>query len=242
MTLRRFVCVVVSATFVSFAALGNACFAETVFFDDFNQDGSPVGWYQWLGSGFVSDGALRITTDTGGTGVMRVLGLDLEETSIRAQGRLLDADANIDLIARHRPENQVNGVGSYFAGIQADGGVAIAIGGEAARIVEQTDTDLAPLEEDVVLQLDVMDNTVSFWAWRPGESMPLEPLLTYVDENDSQPFGDIAVASFSEQGPTLGGLFRYVHVANAHVPEPSAAFLLLSALSVLAAARQRRRS
>ena len=237
--MSRFIWAVSSFLFLCIVTCGNASFGETVFDDDF-EDGQLDGWFQWLGSASAIDGDMHITVDSNGNGVMRVLGLNLEDTSIRAQGRLLDPESDLVLVARHRPDNQVNGVGSYLGGIFPDGVVFIGVGGAASQIVEEADTDLAPLEEDVLLQLDVIGNTVSLWAWRPGETMPVDPLVSAIDPDNLQPFGDVAVASFSLKttSPT-SGLYRYVQVANAHIPEPST--VVLSCLGVAAVLAWRRK-
>ena len=48
------------------------------------------------------------------------------------------------------------------------------------RVVE---TDIRPLNEDVVLQLDAFGDDVKFWVWRPGEPRPDEPIVHYTEQD-----------------------------------------------------------
>jgi hypothetical protein len=95
-------------------------------------------------------------------------------------------------------------------------------------------TDLDALQEDVILQFDVFGNEMRLWAWRPNEPMPLEPQLTATD--DVLPMGEFGV--FFDAGPDAAtpgsGVFRYVHVASTHIPEPSTlAIALLGAIGLV---------
>lgn len=210
-----------AVVFVVFAGVihcGKVSVGETILVDEFD-DSNLNGWYQWFGHASAVDGSMNITVDGHGRGVMRSLGLNLEDTSIRVQGRLLDDSSSLALVARHRPGNPVNRIGSYFGSIYPDGSVHIeGGGGGGAAIQTHGETDLSPMEEDVLLQLDVTDNTIKLWAWRVDEPMPVEPLISTTDPRNSQPFGDIAVASFSfSTNRPKSALFRYVKVADQHL-------------------------
>ena len=83
-------------------------------------------------------------------------------------------------------------------------------------------TDIDPRMEYIVIQLDVIGDEISVWAWRPNETMPDEPILTAFD--DKLEMGPIFLWAASEdfdgeRVQNVTGVFRYVHVADAHIPD-----------------------
>jgi hypothetical protein len=62
--------------------------------------------------------------------------------------------------------------------------------------------------------------------------MPSAPLVTATDGSLSQ--GEVGIGYFSLQpSPMLGNaIFRFVHVAGTHIPEPSTAGLVLAGAGV----------
>ena len=48
------------------------------------------------------------------------------------------------------------------------------------RVVQ---TDIRPLNEEVVLQLDAFGDDIKFWVWRPGERRPDEPIVHYTEQD-----------------------------------------------------------
>ena len=86
-----------------------------------------------------------------------------------------------------------------------------------------TPSDFRPIDEDVLLQFDVIGDTLSLYAWRPGESRPTVPQL----ETTSSLFSDGTVGiSYDPGAPGRGSAtFRFVHVADTSIPEPPTAAL-----------------
>jgi hypothetical protein len=77
-------------------------------------------------------------------------------------------------------------------------------------------TDLRPLEEDVVLQLDAFGEDIRFWVWRQGEPRPEEPIIQYTTEDDP---------TTDDGGVLFGTLyahaaFRHVLLSDSPIPAP----------------------
>ena len=77
-----------------------------------------------------------------------------------------------------------------------------------------TPTDLRPLEENVVLQLDTFGDNAKIWAWRAGEPRPAEPLVEYTaaDNPTSTPGGIMFGTLMAD------ALFRWVHISPTPIP------------------------
>jgi RNA polymerase sigma factor (sigma-70 family) len=220
--------------------------AATVFFDDFEDgsatDGSPVAWQAATGrypatTFSVLQGDLHLTVSQSNTsGSMFVpLPQALADASIQAVVRL-EGGGNDYAGVFARADN--NGV-SHTLEIEADGDVflGIAVSGVGMGTFTQVATDLRPTQEDVILRLDAIGNTMRAWVWRAGEAMPQEPLLTATDTANQVPTGVPGVfygASIPPE-PTLGtAIFRSVLVADMPIPEPSS--LALGSLGAVALA------
>ena len=129
-----------------------------------------------------------------------------------------------------------------YSGFLSSSTAFIGIGGGGATILAQTAVDFDVSEEDVLIQLDVFEDTITFWAWPADEQMPDEPTLTA--EGQSVASGRIFLwAGQSTVGPALPveGAFRFVHLATASIPEPSSTFLVvLGWIGVVAISRRRK--
>ncbi|MBN2293770.1 MAG: PEP-CTERM sorting domain-containing protein [Pirellulales bacterium] len=113
---------------------------------------------------------------------------------------------------------------SHALEIAVDGGLWFRIANQYQRIAT---TDLRPMDEDVILQLDAIGQTIRGWAWRAGETMPATPLVTRT--TILLPTGCPAVyysPNTTPQGTSGTAIYRYVHVANTSIPEPSTIILL----------------
>jgi hypothetical protein len=81
-----------------------------------------------------------------------------------------------------------------------------------------------PAEEDVMLQFDVFDNVLAAWAWRPGEPRPSEPLVLAIDERFTE--GTVGIDYWAQvpNGMLGNAVFRFVHVSDTHIDDPSCDF------------------
>ena len=223
------VLVVVSVQLLPFC---QSTLAETVFLDDFRdgdaQDGNPVTWNLVTPEQTtleVVDESLVLSIDA--TGISQRFnsaeadGISLLDTSIRTQLRL-SGNGRAGVFGRN-----------LSATITSDGG---------ANFFGLTDiaTGLDPLNEDVIIQLDVIGSMASIWVWRVGEPMPSTPLVT---TSGGRVPGPVAVAVQAEANAMASAQFRYVAVATTSIPEPSTGMLLgIAATSTLVGVRRRRRS
>ena len=62
--------------------------------------------------------------------------------------------------------------GNVWLGFQLDGSLEI---GTPGVTLAEAQTDLDP--ENVMLRFDAFDDTISGWAWEPGNEMPVDPLV-----------------------------------------------------------------
>jgi hypothetical protein len=212
--------------------------AATVFFDDFENgsatDGSPVQWEAVGGYPntifSVLQGDLRVgVSQANNSGVVTVPTVFLGDTSIRAQVRL-EGQSNEGVAIF------VRGAGSkaHTFQVAADSGLYFGITGSPFQRVE---SDLRPTQEDVILQLDAIGNSITAWAWRPGEPKPTAPAFSVITNQLPSGFAGVFYAPADLPLPTAGtAIYRYVHVANMPIPEPSGAPLTAAGGGVLAAA------
>lgn len=218
--------VVVSSAVCALPAQGNTIFRDT--FNDGNaEDGVPVMWTprpdrpgdynassgDYILSPFLPGSSENLTS--------QALDFTLTDTSIRSQVRLESDGSFLFLEARTQ----------YFAFIQRfeEERTRAGIGrsDESGQILLGSDFDVPfdILDEDAVLQFDVIGNELSLWVWPASGQMPDEPQATAVD--DMHASGTVAVGA-STEGPAI---YRYVHVADMHIPEPSG--LLLAVVGML---------
>jgi hypothetical protein len=82
-----------------------------------------------------------------------------------------------------------------------------------------------PVEQDIMLQFDAFGDKLSLWAWPVGQPMPTEPQIVAFDNTYAEgPAGLISAAFVAS--PTDSTTFRFIHVANMHIPEPSTSVLM----------------
>jgi hypothetical protein len=220
--------------------------ASTIFFEDFNDgnaaDGTPVSWLQvpgFSGTFDASSGDYFLAPSDRAI-VTTVPALKLQDVSIRTQVRILEPSAprgGVELLARADRGT----VTAILAGVNELGAAYITRSDVSCCFV-RTDTALRPLEQDVIMQLDVFGPTLKMWAWPAGQPMPSAPLLTATDNRIVS--GEVGIDYFSlEQSPMLGNaIFRYVHVASSHIPEPSTLLMVVVAgIAATICPRNRRR-
>ena len=235
----------VAACFLAVAMCAGAS-ANTIFFDDFNDgnavDGMPATWDpmvpQFPGTYDASSGDYRLTPPPRGATLSFMAALarsiTVNDVSIRARVRKIQ-DTPLDnewigIIARNNPANPslpASAYSHYEAYLQRNGDLVILNrpGGGSSNIeLGRANVGLDVTTEDVLLQFDLFGNTLSARAWRPGEPMPGSAQVEVTDSAYAS--GGIALTSTDGPNDSVG-VFRYVHVADMSIPEPSAAALLL---------------
>ena len=196
--------------------------AATVLYDDFEDgsatDGIPVAWLEsemFSGTFDASSGDYFLAPSERAI-VATAPGFNVPDVSIRSQFRILTPSApggGVELLARVDLAN----VDAYLGGLNEAGTAYIAPSGTALDLVS-INTNLHPLDEDIVMQFDVFGDLLSLWAWPADEPMPPEPLITATDSRFLT--GEVGIAYYSLQASNdLGNaIFRFVQVADKHIP------------------------
>ena len=147
----------------------------------------------------------------------------LTDTSVRAQVRLEGSSEGVALFARNK-----SGSGNviYQGGFNSDkGALYLGWNNPDFNLFDGVAFDYDLNAEDLVLQLDVIGNELTMWAWRPGDGMPAQPQLRFMDDSALATFGKPGIlGDFSSPGTASTAIFRYVIVADTHIPGPSADF------------------
>jgi hypothetical protein len=207
--------------------------AATIFYDDFEDgslvDGQPVSWTPGQDANLkIEKGSLVVT---GRSVPLAVPSIDsLTDVSIQVRMRVLEGD--YAGIAGRRTTGVRRGyftaVGEYLDQGKRKNDAFLAYAGSLETLHAQ-DVGFDPKLEDVILQLDIFGNKISYWAWPADEPRPAAPIGSVVDDVLSSVSGGIYLWASS---PGLSGAltgsaaFRYVRVANAPIPEPSTLGLL----------------
>lgn len=232
--------------------------AGTIFYDDFEDgdltngvpvtltDGQPVTWHGELGAALqIQDGSLVVSGTSVPIAVPSIGSLD--NVSIQVQMRVLQGDY-AGLAGRRTLGGPHTGyfvaVGEYLNNGVRTNDAFLAYAG-SLQILHAKDVNFDPKLEDVILQLDIIGNKVTYWAWPADEPRPAEPNGSVIDDTLSSGALYLWASSPGLSGNLNGrAAFRYVHVADtAIVPEPkSNALAGISGVILLvgAAARIRR--
>jgi MYXO-CTERM domain-containing protein len=215
----------------------------TFFFDDFNDadiaDGTPASWQlfqEFEGAFSAASGDLVLSPEVDKAIAIGPVGLELGTTSIRAQLSMTETGNGVGVFARASRDVPIV---SHIGGIAASGNLFIAREepepGSNPTTLAAAPTDLYPLTGDILVQMDFIGDTIQLWAWEPGQPMPAAPQVTATDIVPAT--GEVGV--FFD--PALTGndagtaVFRFFHVANTHIPEPSTfalAAILLGAIGL----------
>jgi hypothetical protein len=102
-------------------------------------------------------------------------------------------------------------------------------------------TELRPIDEDVMMQFDVFGTSLNMWAWRPEEQMPSAPLIIATDNRLARGEAGVHYYSFQPSSMLGSAIFRFVHVADMHIPIPEPSTLGISVFSLLGLMRYRDR-
>jgi hypothetical protein len=228
--------------------------ADTVFYDDFSDgsvtndvpldwNGNPVKWTELTTIGdFDATSGDYVFTPTNNASFMisGVVDIPLTDTSIRTQVRTTKNEGGVFVSARVQA---VPTIGNYFAGMEYRGNVGGTVlilgrvngGGNFTFFGGNPVLPFDVRTEDGVLQLDVIGTELKLWGWKAGDPMPDQPQLTATDSAYSE--GTMRLASAIDNLNI--GTYRYVHVADMHIPEPTT--LLLAMLGMAGPCCYRRR-
>jgi RNA polymerase sigma factor (sigma-70 family) len=202
--------------------------ADTIFFDDFNDgsamDGSPVTWIPVPGfnTGTFSAATGDYVLTQPANGAPQVVYpniLPLGTTSIRSRVRELQGSGPISLFGRF---NTIAPQSGYQAGIEPGGLYIVRTNAPFNNTdLASTTTDLNPSVEDVFLQFDMIGSQLNLFAWRAGDAKPNSPTLSAID--NTFPTGIAGILIDSEASHSIA--FRFVHVADMPIPEPTSVAL-----------------
>jgi hypothetical protein len=108
-------------------------------------------------------------------------------------------------------------------------------------ILGTADIPFNAVQQDVMLQFDAFGDKLSLWAWPVGESMPVEPHVVAFDNTYPEGPTGLISAAFAA-APSDSTTFRFLHVSNTHIPEPSTLVLMSLGGFVLLYAHRRTRA
>jgi len=188
--------------------------------DNFNDgsvtDGSPVTWSQDLfgffpGNYDASSGDYSLGGALTGQMVTWVDGVNFTNSYIRTQGVVLpgtlptEVDGNIAILGRL----DVNSVSAYVLYVDTGGtlGLQISLGGSLSNLAPTVNLGGINALSDIIIELDMVGNQLSGYAWLPGNPKPAVPQITATD--GTIPGGPAGVA-YDEDDDNTTGLFRFV--------------------------------
>ncbi len=177
------------------------------------------------------------------TGVPEVS--SLTDTSIRTQVRFGDSATGAASLFARSGGNTAIYQGGYF---YEEGAIGLYLGWNNTNdpfpgfhLFDAVAFDYDLKAEDLVLQMDVIGNELTIWAWRPGEGKPGVPQLTYTDVDARAVSGAAGILHDPDAAGTVSTTtFRYFQVADSPIPEPSTLFLSLLGLSAVCVGWQRK--
>ncbi|MFV1966266.1 MAG: hypothetical protein ACC628_12650 [Pirellulaceae bacterium] len=234
---RAVVCCVFAAVTCTQAASADTIFRDT-FSDGDAEDGMPVTWTPTDSPGIrdavSGDYVFTPVPESEDFFSSDVLNVILEDTSIRSRLRVSGLEGSVGFTVRNQSredrQNYFGGIG-YFPN---EGGTAMFLGrnNPGGSRVFFGNFPVLPFDirnADAMLQLDVIGNELKLWGWRAGDPIPGQPQL--VAQDDTYASGFVGIFSGSGVFNQNIGTFRYVHVADMHIPEPPT--LVLAALAWL---------
>jgi hypothetical protein len=243
---------------VLFASLALQASAATVFRDNFSDgsvtndvpldwNGNPVRWTELSNGDFDATSGDYVFTPTTNSDPMSstVADIALTDTSIRTQVRTSSEDGSVFVLARVQEPLEALSGGAYSGGLDYNpnfGGTRLILGrsnrsGPPTRFGDLTVLPFDVRIDDAVLQLDVIGNELKLWVWKAGDPMPDQPQLTATDNTWSE--GPMRIVNDADNLNVA--TFRYVHVADSHIPIPEPTTLLLAMFGMAGTCCYRRR-
>jgi hypothetical protein len=189
--------------------------------DNFNDgsvtDGNPVTWSQDLlgffpGNYDASSGDYSLSGAVTGQMVTWVDGVSFTDSYIRTQGVVLpgteptEVDGNLAILGRL----DTNTVSAYVLYVDTTGGtlgLQISLGGTLTDIAPPVELGTFDARSDIIIELDIVGNQLSGYAWQPGNPKPAAPQIMATDS--TLPAGPAGIA-YDEDDDNTTGLFRFV--------------------------------
>lgn len=233
-----------AATIVLVVAMGTAGTAiADIWYEDFT-DGS-IADETGLGFEFLqnvelqADGLVISTPSSSAPAAVVATGLERSENwSIRAQGRVLQDDTFFGPAITPN----VSGAGSLWTNISPRSiGMGSLMPSNSAADLNAGHT-FDPFAEDVVIQLDMFDQTARLWAWA-ASAPPASDIAPLLEADFVGPNGFAAVWVRSNAGPS-DAIIRNITVSTEHIaiPEPDASVVALFGIAGVAAVLRDQRS
>ena len=199
---------------------------NTILFDDFEdgsaEDGTPALWREGAltnGKAFV-DGGDFILEPTVGNGLSWMVEIPHGNVSIRTQARLLENRSPTDSLGLWGRGDEDGVIDSYWAVINTNGQLYAGVGDGPGSTRSIVNTSLDPVASDVFLQLDLIDDQISFTAWSEDFPKPIEPQVSFSDVRNQE--GALLGVVFANL-PSPGGIhspavFRHFEVLSDSEP------------------------
>jgi hypothetical protein len=189
--------------------------------DDFNDknitDGTPETWSTnplgfFPGNYDASTGDLALSNPGNGEDnnqlVAWVNADNFTDVYIRGQGIILPGAApeevggNLALLGRLDADS----ISAYVLYVDSGGnfGLQISLGGSLTDLIPNVDLEFNATS-DIIIELDIVGNVLSGFAWQPGQPKPATPQLTVTD--DTFPSGRAGIA-YDEDDDNTTGVFR----------------------------------
>jgi hypothetical protein len=178
------------ALVISVASLAHAAGWSDDFNDGNITDGNPVTWGTnplgfFPGTYDASSGDLHLSSPGGGNNnqlVAWVDSLNSESQYVRGQGVILpgpnpgEDGGNLALLARLDPMT----ITGYVLYLDSGGtlGLQVSLGGTLEDVVPPVDLPELAATTDVIMELNIVNDQLSGFAWRPGEQKPAAPQIS----------------------------------------------------------------
>lgn len=185
------------------------------FSDGDAQDDTPASW---IPSSRSQDATIAVNMEhLSLSSIVIVENLPLmEDTSIRTRITLpTNVERDNVFIGVQARRNDVTNDG-YSAALWPTQGAALIARETGGTILSQEPVALDVTQEDVMFQFDAIGETLSLWAWKPDDPMPVEPLVTAIDTTHAEGVISLFVSNLDGSDPE--GIFRFVQVAEESIP------------------------
>ena len=187
--------------------------------DNFNDgsvtDGNPVTWSQDLfgffpGNYDASSGDYSLGSALTGQMVTWVDPVSFTNSYIRTQGIVLpgtlptEVDGNVAILGRLDTAT----VSAYILYVDTGGslGLQISRGGILSDLVPPVNLGGINAKSDIIIELNMVGDQLSGYAWSPGNPKPASPQITAT--NNEIPGGPVGIA-YDEDDDNTTGLFRF---------------------------------